>query len=294
MMLIKEAYQAIQHHLQSLYGARESSQIAEMVMESITGYSRTQRLIHHDASFTDNQEILFDQYLSELQNGRPVQYVLGGSWFQNMFFKVNESVLIPRPETEELVELILHEIKQTVSTLDQSCKLIDIGTGSGCIAISIKKAVPFCEVWAIDKSSHALNVAKENAEALVADIIFRQTDILSESKNDSLPAFNFIVSNPPYILPKEANELSSNVIEHEPKEALFVTNNDPLEFYKAIIDFSAHHLLRGGLVFFETHEKYAHDVKNLLESNDFEHVKLIKDLQGKDRIVWAKRTGASL
>lgn len=294
MMLIKEAYQILVHDLQSMYDARESSQIADMALESITGLSRTERLVHHDAIMNNEQEIAFNQQLEELKHGRPIQYVIGNCWFQQMQFKVDERVLIPRPETEELVELIIREINHVKGFVHKSCSIIDIGTGSGCIAISLKKAMPSCDVWAIDKSKSAIALAKENASLLNTSIHFKEADILSEAKNDSLPAFNIIVSNPPYILPEEKVYLNKNVIDFEPKEALFVTNTDALEFYKAIIDFSAHHLLRGGLLFFETHEDHASEVKFLMESNEFEHVHIKKDLQGKDRIVWGKKMGASL
>ena len=294
LMLIKEAYQQIVHDLQSIYDARESSQIADMTLESITGLSRIQRLVQHDASLNSDQEILFNQQLNELLHGRPVQYVIGNCWFQQMLFKVDEHVLIPRPETEELVELVIHEIQHHRQCDKKQCQIIDIGTGSGCIAISLKKAMPFCEIWAIDKSRSAMKLAKENASLLNTSIYFKEADILSEAKNDALPAFNIIVSNPPYILPEETNDLRKNVIDFEPKEALFVTNNDPLEFYKAIIDFSIHHLHRGGLVFFETHENQATEVKKLMESNEFEQVEIKKDLQGKNRMVWGKKMGASL
>lgn len=293
-MLIKEAFQKLQHDLRSMYDTRESSQIAEMALENITGLSRTERLIQHDAALDNDQEILFKQYLDELMRGRPIQYVIGSCWFQQMLFKVDERVLIPRPETEELVELMINEIKTTQWFSEKKCTLIDIGTGSGCIAISLKKSLPFCEIWAIDKSKSAITLAKENASSLNASILFKESDILKEAKNDALPAFDIIVSNPPYILPEESDEIGKNVIDFEPKEALFVTHSDPLEFYKAIIDFSSHHLHRGGLVFFETHEYYAREVKTLLESNEFEKVQIKKDLQGKERMVWGKRMGASL
>ena len=294
MMRIKEGYQLLQQRLQSMYEPREASQIAEMVMEKITGYTRTERLVHHNILLETHQTEMFEQYLRELESGRPVQYVLGECWFQNMLFKVDERVLIPRPETEELVEYIKTHYKSIPCGLESTCKMIDIGTGSGCIAVSLKKAFPLIEVWAVDKSSRALELAMENANKLNAEISFKQTDILEESKNDSLPAFNIIVSNPPYIPQHESSELEKHVIAFEPNEALFVTNQDPLEFYKAIVEFSEHHLLRGGMVFFETHEKYAKDVALLLEENEFEQVQMKKDIQGKDRIVSAKRMGASL
>jgi len=294
MMRMKEAYQLIQQRLQSMYEPREASQIAEMVIEKITGYTRTERLVHHEKLLNADQAVMFEHDLKELEGGRPVQYVLGECCFQNMLFKVDERVLIPRPETEELVESIKAHYNNNPCSVDNPCKLIDIGTGSGCIAVSLKKAFPLFEVWAVDKSIKALELAKENANKLDAKISFKQSDILEESKNDSLPAFNIIVSNPPYIPQNESKELDKHVIAFEPNEALFVTNQDPLEFYKAIVEFAEHHLLRGGMIFFETHEKYAKGVIQLLEENEFEQVQIKKDLQGKDRIVSGKRMGASL
>lgn len=294
MMRMKEAYQLLQQRLQSMYEPREASQIAEMVMEKITGYSRTERLIHHEKLLNADQTEIFEEDLKELESGRPVQYVLGECWFQDMVFKVDERVLIPRPETEELVEYIKSSYKNIPCSVDNPCRLIDIGTGSGCIAVSLKKALPLFEVWAVDKSLKALELAKENAKILDVEISFKQSDILEELKNDSLPAFNVIVSNPPYIPHNESKELEKHVIAFEPNEALFVTNQDPLEFYKAIVEFAEHHLLRGGMIFFETHEKYASGVVQLLEENEFEQIQIKKDLQGKDRIVSGKRMGASL
>ena len=294
MMRMKEAYQVLQQRLQSMYEPREASQIAEMVMEKISGYSRTERLIHHEKLLNADQTEIFEEDLKELEGGRPVQYVLGECWFQDMVFKVDERVLIPRPETEELVEYIKSSYKNIPCSVDNPCRLIDIGTGSGCIAVSLKKALPLFEVWAVDKSLKALELAKENAKILDVKISFKQSDILEESKNDSLPAFNVIVSNPPYIPLNESKELEKHVIAFEPNEALFVTNQDPLEFYKAIVEFAEHHLLRGGMIFFETHEKYARGVVQLLEENEFEQIQIKKDLQGKDRIVSGKRMGASL
>ena len=273
MMRIKEAYQMLLQKLQQMYVARESSQIADMVMESITGYSRTERLVHQDSMLDTQQMILLEEHIKELEGGRPVQYVLG---------------------TEELVEYIKNLYRNIPCQQESPCKIIDIGTGSGCIAISLKKMFPSFEVWAVDKSSKAIELAKENAALLEANILFKQSDILEKLKNDSLPAFNLIVSNPPYIPQHESKELDKHVIDFEPHDALFVTNNDPLEFYKAIIEFSEHHLLRGGMIFFETHEQYAKNVAQLLEESEFEQVQLHKDFQGKDRIVSGRKTGASL
>ncbi|MEY2586177.1 MAG: peptide chain release factor N(5)-glutamine methyltransferase [Bacteroidota bacterium] len=294
LMRIKEAYQYLLQSLHRIYDKREASNITEIVLEKITGMERTLRLVHHEEYLSAEQAEQIEKSLQELLHGRPVQYVVGEAWFQDMLFKVDERVLIPRPETEELVEIIQKEFEKIPSQEQTNIQLIDIGTGSGCIAISLKKIFPSWEVWAMDKSKKAIEVAEENAGQLGTSIIFKQSDILKESKQDQLPAFNIIVSNPPYIPPHESSELQKQVIEHEPNEALFVTNKDPLQFYKAIVDFSDHHLLRGGMIFFETHENHAVEVKQLLEENEFEQVQIKKDMQGKDRIVWGRRMGASL
>lgn len=293
-MHIKEAYKELHLALASIYEIRESSNIAEMVMEKITGLSKSQRLVKHDQLLNDQQMEEFKNIQDQLLNGRPIQYVLGNTWFQNMLFKVDERALIPRPETEELVEYIKKFYLSHENKDQQPFSMIDIGTGSGCIAISLKNNFPAWEVWALDKSNKAIELAKENAQLLRSKVIFKTSDILSEAKNDSLPAFNMIVSNPPYIPKQESSEMDRHVIEHEPKEALFVTNQDPLQFYKAILEFSSHHLLRGGMLFLETHMNYAQEVKNLMEENEFENVQIKKDMQGKDRMLWGKRMGASL
>ncbi len=293
-MRIKEAYHHLQQSLQPLYENREASNIADLIMEDITGWDRSKRVIHHD---TELDEAQLQRYLlskEELLHGRPTQYVLGHTWFCDMRFQVDEHVLIPRPETEELVM----EVKRIYADMppEEQCriKLIDIGTGSGCIAISLKKYFPEWEVWGVDQSSGALDIARRNALLLDTEINFAQTDILTEVKSDHLPAFDIIISNPPYIPIEDKMDMADHVLGHEPHMALFVTNDDPLQFYKAIIAFSDHHLLRGGMVFFETHELYAQGVVDLLEENGFENILIKKDFQGKDRIVYGRRMGASL
>lgn len=291
---IKEAYHHLQQSLLSLYENREASNIADLIMEDITGWDRSKRIIHHDAELNEEQLQQFLVDKAELLHGRPTQYVIGHAWFCDMRFQVDEHVLIPRPETEELVV----EVKQMYADMPKDeqrrIKLIDIGTGSGCIAISLKKYFPEWEIWGIDQSKGALEIAQKNALLLDAGIHFIQTDILKESKSDHLPAFDIIISNPPYIPVQDKIEMSNHVLDHEPHMALFVTNNDPLQFYKAIIAFSDHHLLRGGMVFFETHEQYAKEVADLLEENGFENIIIKRDFQGKDRVVFGRRMGASL
>jgi release factor glutamine methyltransferase len=203
-------------------------------------------------------------------------------------------VLIPRPETEELVEAIKEYHIQNKHVGDIKLKAMDIGTGSGCIAIALQHEFAVWEVWAVDTSATALSIAAENAKQLNLEIHFKQADILTDLKIDHLPVFDLIVSNPPYIPIENKEEMTKQVLNHEPHLALFISNNDPLQFYKAIIKFSEFHLRRGGTLWFETHMDYANDVATFLRENDYENVFVLKDFQGKDRIVTAKKTGDSL
>lgn len=293
-MLLKEAYHQLQSGLHTIYDNRESGVIADWIMEDITKWTKSQRIIHQDYHLTREQEVLLTTFKDKLLAGKPLQYVLGYTWFKGHRFTVDEHVLIPRPETEELVDLILKVGKARAKKDDTSYKVLDIGTGSGCIAISLELAYPEWEVWGIDKSTSALTVASRNAKQLNASVNFKQIDILMDPPIDHLPAFDLIVSNPPYIPLEEMDEMTTQIVEHEPHMALFVTNNDPLQFYKAILKFSEHHLIRGGAIWLETHMAYAGDVSSLLQENDYVDVAIHKDFQGKERIVRGTRAGASL
>ncbi len=263
-------------------------------MEDITGWDRSRRIIHHDALLSEPQLERYTHCKRELLHGRPTQYVLGHAWFCDMRFQVDEHVLIPRPETEELVMEVKKMYAEILPEKDHLFKMVDIGTGSGCIAIALKKYFPNWDVWAVDKSNGALAIAKTNAVLLDTSIRFVASDILKEAKTDHLPAFDLIISNPPYIPVEDKQDMDDRVLDHEPHEALFVTDEDPLQFYKAIIAFSDHHLLRGGMLFFETHELFAQEVAALLEENGFENIAVRKDFQEKERIVLGRRPGASL
>ena len=293
-MRIKEAYHQLQQSIQPLYANREASNIADLIMEDITGWDRSRRIIHHDALLSEPQLERYTHCKEELLHGRPTQYVLGHAWFCDMRFQVDEHVLIPRPETEELVMEVKKMYAEIPPERDHLFKMVDIGTGSGCIAIALKKYFPNWNVWALDKSNGALAIAKTNAVLLDTVIHFVASDILKEAKTDHLPAFDLIISNPPYIPVEDKQDMDDRVLDHEPHEALFVTNEDPLQFYKAIIAFSDHHLLRGGMLFFETHELFAQEVAALLEENGFENIAVKKDFQEKERIVLGRRPGASL
>jgi len=293
-MRIKEAYHQLQQSIQPLYENREASNIADLIMEDITGWDRSRRVIHHDALLSEPQLERYTHCKEELLHGRPTQYVLGHAWFCGMRLQVDEHVLIPRPETEELVMEVKKMYADISTDRDHLFKMVDIGTGSGCIAIALKKYFPDWDVWAVDKYNGALAIAKKNAVLLDTEVRFVASDILKEAKTDLLPAFDLIISNPPYIPSEDKSAMDDRVLDHEPHDALFVTDNDPLQFYKAIIAFSEQHLLRGGMLFFETHELYAQEVAALLEANGFEHIVVKKDFQEKERIVMGRRAGASL
>jgi release factor glutamine methyltransferase len=253
----------------------EKEAVARLLFESEYGLTY--------ADLISGKEIRFDslkleEWAKRVNANEPVQYIIGEADFYGRRFKVNPSVLIPRPETELLVHEVIQE-KQNAPAF------LDVGTGSGCIAITLKLEIPKAEVYAVDVSIDALNAAKENAKVLQADIKFIHGDFLHEV---SFPKLDIIVSNPPYIKESEKDSMKSNVLSHEPHLALFVPNEDPLLFYKAIASKSKALLKPDGSVFVEINEQYGKEVKGLFEQSGFNAVKIIKDLDGKDRIVSAR------
>ncbi|HYJ62709.1 MAG TPA: peptide chain release factor N(5)-glutamine methyltransferase, partial [Parafilimonas sp.] len=221
-------------------------------------------------------------YLQELINHKPVQYVLNEAWFAGMKFFVDEHVLIPRPETEELVEWIVQN-----AFTNSRFSILDIGTGSGCIAIALKNKIKNADVFALDISETALKIAALNAQKNNTDINFSKADILQNQIKINMPLFDVIVSNPPYITKKESAEMHTNVIAYEPHVALFVPDENPLLFYNAISDFALSHLKEKGNLYFEIHENFANDIVNLMQQKGFQSIEIKKDLQQKNRMVKA-------
>lgn len=219
-------------------------------------------------------------FIEAIHEHIPIQYILGYEWFMNLKLKVNSAVLIPRPETAELVMWITKKIKERNQL---SANVIDIGTGSGCIAIACKHIIPTLNMLAIDISNSALEVAKENALSLRCDIEFAEMDILSEL-NKTPFQFDYIVSNPPYITESEKINMLPNVLAHEPSNALFVTNHDPLQFYKAILAFANSNLKQDGFVYLELNTQFANETANLFESNGY-MVTLKEDMYGNKRML---------
>ena len=279
-MTIKDLYRNFLVQLQKIYSLSEATVITDWVFEKMASLKRTDILKNPEKEITATSDKLIQTTLQELLLHKPVQYVLGEAWFYHMKFKVNEHVLIPRPETEELVEQLIRDRKSKLT----DPAVLDIGTGSGCISIAIKKNLPASKVTAIDISENAIALAKENAAMHNAHISFEQLDFLDEPTWPSLPLFDIIISNPPYIPINEKEKLGKNVTDFEPHLALFVPDNSPLIFYEKIAAFGTQHLLPGGKIYVETHEDYATGTAALF-INQYETVMIKKDMFGKERMI---------
>ena len=282
-MTIDEARKEIIKSIQHIYEQGEANNIAELLMENITKFSASERIIKRDEILPTSQQQSLRSSISRLQKHEPIQYVINEAWFANMRFYVDKNVLIPRPETEELVEWVVKDVKRQTSNV----KLLDVGTGSGCIAIALKNKLPEAEVWACDISDEVLNVARINADALNATIDFVPLNFLDPDQRKQLRTVDFIVSNPPYVPQNDKTGMGKNVVDHEPSTALFVPDNDPLVFYKAIAEFGQEKLNKEGSIYVEIHESLGQSVTDLFLSKGYQTVDLKKDLQGKDRMIKA-------
>lgn len=280
-MTIQEAQQQLLFQLFHVYDEREARNIADLVMEHVTEWTRIDRVINKTVPLSSIKEKELAEFTAQLLDHKPVQYVLYEAWFAGLRFYVDENVLIPRPETEELVDWVCKE--------NSSGKILDIGTGSGCVPVSLKSKLASADIHACDISSGALSVAQKNAIENKTAIQFHQIDFLDPEQRKSLPVFDVIVSNPPYIPQKDKQEMHKNVLDHEPHIALFVADKDPLIFYRAIAEFASDHLKKDGAIYVEIHEALGNDVVNLFIESGFAGTVLRKDLQEKDRMVKAMR-----
>ena len=286
-MDLSELQKGLARRLEPRYGNREAGLIASWVMERLTGLGKLERLVRKTEVFSAGMMADYERYTSELVAGRPVQYVLGESWFCGMKFYVDERVLIPRPETEELVEWVIAEIPDPDSDMGGPRIFLDVGTGSGCIAISISRRLPRELVYACDVSSGALEVAERNATALGGRVFFYEVDFLREEQWLELPPVKWLVSNPPYIARGERAGMAAHVVEHEPEQALFVPDEDALVFYRALGKFARQRLEPDGALYAEIHEDLGAAVRDVLLAEGAREVIVRKDLQGKDRMVKA-------
>ena len=271
----RQLFQILSKEIEAIYSAGEAKEISFILLKYLYALSKTDVLA--DKPLKNDKQKELSACLERIKTQEPIQYIVGETEFYGHAFLVNSSVLIPRQETEELVKLIIEENKNK-----KSLRVIDIGTGSGCIPISLKSALPFAEVSTIDISHAAIDLASKNAAFNHTEINFIEADILQESF--VLPASDVIVSNPPYVLESEKKDMHKNVLDYEPGLALFVPDLDPLTFYKAITLKAAYSLAKEGRLYFEINERFGRETAALLET-DFKNIRIIQDINGKDRIV---------
>lgn len=276
-MTIAENISVYQTKLTELYDADEAAAISFLVFESILNCDRNFLFNHPMDEITFETESLLKKHLSRLANSEPVQYVLGEAWFCDLKFKVDRNVLIPRPETEELVYRIISENKNAKA-------ILDIGTGSGCIAIALRKNLPGVTVFASDISEKALLLATENASANACNIAFISDNILMPDVKKYPDDIDVIVSNPPYVTETEKKDLHKNVLEFEPHIALFC-GNSPLIFYEHIAQFAQKKLRNGGFLYFEINPLHADELVRLLRKSGFENITIRKDISAKPRML---------
>lgn len=264
------------------FSNREIKLIARSFISKRLGWDSSDFISRKEEKVSESDLLFFREKINELLIGVPFQYVLGETFFYNILLKTDKRALIPRPETEELVDWIISAHKE-----EQGLRILDIGTGSGCIPLAIKNVLSSAKVTGLDVDIEAMSLAKENATSLKLDVEFLQHDILSYE--GLIKGWDIIVSNPPYIPVKEKSQMAKHVLEYEPELALFTTDKNPLVFYEKIADFAVEKLDENGWLYFETHESKADSVIRILENRKFKEITVRKDLQGKDRMIRCKR-----
>lgn len=289
----------LRRQLEPVYGTSEAAAIAALVLESTTGVPRGELSVRSDQHLTPEQQARVMACTERLADEEPVQYVLGEAYFYGLRLFVDPAVLIPRPETEELVDWVVRDLRAEHPTLTQKgpldadrtdlLKILDVGTGSGCIALALKRALPRAEVWGCDRSEAALNVARRNGADLDIRVDFQGCDFLDEAQQKLLPSVDVLVSNPPYIPLRDKATMQGNVLRYEPHGALFVPDEDALLFYRAIARFGHRRLHPGGRLYLEIHEDLGAAVTDLFRAEGYATVELRKDMQGKDRMVRVSR-----
>ena len=278
-MKISELKNQFRAQLSELYPSEEIQSFFNILSKIYLNLSRVEIALNPDIEISKETAVLFQKAILRLKNNEPIQYIIGETEFYGLPFKVNKHTLIPRPETEELVEWILNNSEFKI----QNSELIDIGTGSGCIAVSLAKNLENSKISALDISEEALKVARQNADINNVVVDFFQTDILEVEK---LPKhYDIIVSNPPYVRELEKAKMQQNVLKYEPNSALYVKDDDPLIFYRAISKVAKSHLKPFGKLFFEINEYLAKETVQLLKDEGFQNIEVKKDIFGKDRMV---------
>ncbi|KQC28868.1 peptide chain release factor N(5)-glutamine methyltransferase [Flagellimonas eckloniae] len=280
-MMLKEIKTIFHEELDTIYPKEEVDAFFYRLIEHYLKLDRFVLVLQPHLTVTKEEEQPLFEALAGLKLEKPLQYILGVAYFMDLELKVNEHVLIPRPETEELVEWILNEYQVERS---RDLNILDVGTGSGCIAIALARKLPNAKVYAMDVSKEALKVAKSNAELNQVKVNFFMADVL---KLELQPEhkFDIIVSNPPYVRELEKNKIKNNVKEHEPNLALFVPDNDALLFYRAVATSAEKHLMKNGRLYLEINQYLGKETKALLEAHNFSEIELRKDLFGNDRML---------
>lgn len=278
-MKIKQYRTQFIKELSPFYDAYEAESFFYLILEDKHRLRQIDLALNHELNFFEKDFIVWNSLLAELKKEVPIQYLLGKTSFYGLDFEVNENVLIPRPETEELVEWIINENKGS----SKEIKILDIGTGSGCIAISLAKNLPNAKVYAIDVSKKALDIAKINAIKNNVEVTFMLKNILELEvlKSD----YDIIVSNPPYVRNLEKAEIKKNVLDFEPHLALFVDDNDALIFYRKIAELAQKNLLKNGQLYFEINQYLGKETKEMLEKMNFKNIELRKDIYDNDRMI---------
>ena len=268
--------------LKEIYIENEIDSLFFIALEYVTSISKIEYILQKEEEISEEKLIELKFILEELTKNKPIQYITKNAYFYGLNFYVNEKVLIPRQETNELVDWVLMSV-----THSKPIKILDIGTGSGCIAITLKKNLPLSEVFAIDISNEAIQIAQKNANDNEVEINFLQKNILEI--NDLKSNFDIIISNPPYVRELEKLEMASNVLDNEPHLALFVPDNNPLLFYEKITEIALKNLTEDGMLFFEINQYLSEETKKMIENKGFKNVTLRKDLQENYRMILAKK-----
>ncbi len=278
-MTHKEFSSYLANNLKNHYPPREIEGFRRMILEQVVNISYIKMVNNPDTKIPNNLLKRIENIINELKNHKPIQYILGSTEFYGIYLELSHHVLIPRPETEELVHWIIKD------TQNPSIRMLDIGTGSGCIALALKKHVTQSIVDATDYSAAILKIAKKNAKKNMLDIHFFEMDILSHPSIDK--KYSLIVSNPPYVTESEKKDMQHNILKYEPEEALFVPNNNPMLYYYAIAEFAQKHLHAGGRLYLEINESFPEEVCKLLKQHHFTDIIVKKDIHEKNRMVKA-------
>ncbi len=284
-MQVEDFARSLRARLEGMYGTGEATAMVRLIFNVMKGWSATDMIVNADREISDMFRNQVGKVMERIERGEPIQYVLGTARFYGMDLKVDSRVLIPRPETEELVDMIVARFKNR-----EDLKVLDIGTGSGAIAIALSRNLPFSDVTGIDLSEGALQVARENAADLHARISLIHADIFKwMPEPDSL---DIVVSNPPYIPEEEKRDMETNVLDYEPASALFVPDSDPLVYYRRIAEVASVGLRVDGRIYFEINPRFAEQIKKMLEERGYLDVEVTQDISRRDRFVSARKGGA--